>query len=49
MAAEARSQKLLDADYNDMNRKVMRERKEREMFHEMLKDQCDYYRLTNYR
>ena len=36
--AEARSQKLLDKDYEEIERRYVRERKEREMVQELVKD-----------
>jgi hypothetical protein len=36
--AEMRQQRILDKDYDDMNRKYVRERKEREMLQELVND-----------
>jgi hypothetical protein len=47
--AEARSQKLLDRDYEEMHRRYVRERKEREMAKELVKDQWDAFRVVEYK
>ena len=47
--AEMRSKKLLEADYDDMNRRYVREKKEREMLQELLRDQVDRYRVLDYK
>jgi hypothetical protein len=46
---EIRQKKLLEADYEDMNRRYVRERKEREMLQELIKDLHDANRINEFK